>query len=164
MVLLKKARARYPGLRQRQRLASRQNQTGADNLRGLAVAANALQSDGAVHDAVSPDLSAALEAPDTIDLDPHADSSHNGHSVPAISLASSTATPTLTTTTNTDDPSHTSTGPDHLPDYIVKSIGPNGWAIITNEHDWYHVLREKAFAVWADGVCNVLVELGGGIE
>jgi len=38
-------------------------------------------------------------------------------------------------------------------------MGPNGWREIRSMDDWYSVLREKAFSVWADGVCNVLVEL-----
>jgi hypothetical protein len=41
----------------------------------------------------------------------------------------------------------------------VKTVGPDGWKIVGNAEDWYHVLTERAFAVWADGVCNVIVEL-----
>ncbi|KAF3046698.1 hypothetical protein E8E11_005748 [Didymella keratinophila] len=43
--------------------------------------------------------------------------------------------------------------------YIVKTIGPNGWQIIDSAQTWYHVLTERAFAMWADGVCNIIVEL-----
>lgn len=42
---------------------------------------------------------------------------------------------------------------------VIKSLGPEGWRQICNADDWYSVLMEKAFAVWADGVCNVLVEM-----
>lgn len=45
------------------------------------------------------------------------------------------------------------------PRYTIKSIGPDGWREIAGEDDWYNMLREKAFAIWADGVCNVLVEV-----
>lgn len=42
---------------------------------------------------------------------------------------------------------------------VIKSLGPEGWRQICNADDWCSVLREKAFAVWADGICNVLVEM-----
>lgn len=44
--------------------------------------------------------------------------------------------------------------------YMVKTIGSNGWQIIDSPQTWYHVLTERAFAMWADGVCNIIVELG----
>jgi hypothetical protein len=53
-------------------------------------------------------------------------------------------------------------GAELFPRYIVKSISPEGWREIRSADDWYSVLREKAFAIWADGVCNVLVELVDG--
>lgn len=43
--------------------------------------------------------------------------------------------------------------------YTVKTIGPKGWQIIDSAQTWYHVLTERAFAMWADGVCNMIVEL-----
>lgn len=46
------------------------------------------------------------------------------------------------------------------PTYIVKTVGPTGWKVIDSAEDWYHVLTERAFATWADGVCNILVEVG----
>jgi hypothetical protein len=45
--------------------------------------------------------------------------------------------------------------------YTVKTIGPSGWQVIDSAQTWYHVLTERAFAMWADGVCNIIVELGG---
>lgn len=44
--------------------------------------------------------------------------------------------------------------------YSVKTVGPNGWHVIDGAQTWYHVLTERAFAIWADGVCNIIVELG----
>lgn len=43
--------------------------------------------------------------------------------------------------------------------YSVKTVGPNGWHTIDSAQTWYHVLTERAFAMWADGVCNIIVEL-----
>lgn len=45
--------------------------------------------------------------------------------------------------------------------YVVKTIGPAGWRVIDSAESWYHVLTERAFATWADGVCNIIVEMGG---
>ncbi|KAF9698866.1 hypothetical protein EKO04_003187 [Ascochyta lentis] len=50
--------------------------------------------------------------------------------------------------------------PTH-PHFTVKTIGPLGWQVVDNAETWYHVLTERAFATWADGVCNFIVELGG---
>ncbi|KAF3045654.1 hypothetical protein E8E12_011013 [Didymella heteroderae] len=44
--------------------------------------------------------------------------------------------------------------------HTVKTIGSNGWQIIDSAQTWYHVLTERAFEMWADGVCNIIVELG----
>lgn len=43
--------------------------------------------------------------------------------------------------------------------YTIKTIGPSGWQIIDSAQSWYHVLTERAFAIWADGVCNIIVHL-----
>ncbi|KZM19792.1 uncharacterized protein EKO05_0004082 [Ascochyta rabiei] len=50
---------------------------------------------------------------------------------------------------------------DVSPRYTVKTIGPMGWQVVDNAETWYHVLTERAFAAWADGVCNFIVELRG---
>lgn len=50
------------------------------------------------------------------------------------------------------------------PQYTVKTIGPMGWQVIDSAETWYHVLTERAFATWADGVCNVIVELRSEME
>jgi hypothetical protein len=89
-----------------------------DNLRGLAVAANALHSPT---------------------IDPV--TSHNGHTTPPdVPIAPKSAEPKSA-------------------QYTVKTIGPTGWQVIDNAETWYHVLTERAFATWADGVCNIIVEL-----
>ena len=44
--------------------------------------------------------------------------------------------------------------------YTIKTVGPTGWQPIDNAETWYHILTERAFATWADGVCNIIVELG----
>lgn len=43
--------------------------------------------------------------------------------------------------------------------YTIKTIGPAGWQTIDNAETWYHILTERAFATWADGVCNIIIEL-----
>lgn len=43
--------------------------------------------------------------------------------------------------------------------YTVKTIGPTGWQLIESAESWYDALTERAFATWADGVCNIIVEL-----
>ena len=43
--------------------------------------------------------------------------------------------------------------------YTIKTISPTGWQAIDNAKTWYHILTERAFATWADGVCNIIVEL-----
>ncbi|KAJ4366650.1 hypothetical protein N0V95_000151 [Ascochyta clinopodiicola] len=50
---------------------------------------------------------------------------------------------------------------DAGPRHTVKTIGPTGWQVVENAESWYHVLTERAFATWADGVCNFIVELRG---
>jgi hypothetical protein len=136
--LLKKAKARYPEVRAR---LHPQSESGSDNLRGLAAAANALQSGDAHH---GPGIIPA----ETI---AHFSSSEHTISVPPTPISAVDNTPMFDM--------HHESGAELLPRYIVKSIGPEGWREIRNADDWYSVLREKAFAVWADGVCNVLVEL-----
>jgi hypothetical protein len=141
--LLKRAKARYPEIRAT--LVPQESGAGAGSLQGLAAAANALQCEDTHHEpstAGAPSPSAAF-----------ADSS--------IAKDTSPASPTSVSTVNNTSLFHVSHDPEaqFLPRYIVKSIGPEGWREIRNADDWYSVLREKAFAVWADGVCNVLVEL-----
>ena len=59
-------------------------------------------------------------------------------------------------------PQSATSGSSSATKYVVKTIGPTGWQVIDSAETWYHVLTERAFATWADGVCNVIVELGAG--
>ena len=56
-------------------------------------------------------------------------------------------------------PQQTTPLSDSASTYTVKTIGPTGWQVIDSAESWYHVLTERAFATWADGVCNIIVEL-----
>jgi hypothetical protein len=53
------------------------------------------------------------------------------------------------------------TGPetDFLPQYIVKTVGSDGWETIENAEQWSNLLERRGYEVWADGVVNVIVEL-----
>jgi hypothetical protein len=141
--LLKKTKAKYPQIVPR--LKPQESNPGTGSLQGLAAAANALQTEDTHHE-----LGAmGNRSPSTLFADP------------SIPKGVSSASPTSVSIVNNNPIDHA----DHdvetqlLPRYVIKSIGPEGWREIRNADDWYSVLREKAFAVWADGVCNVLVEL-----
>jgi hypothetical protein len=138
VILLKAARDKYPELRAEH--GFQDVEPGTDNLRGLAAAANALQTEHAQHGASSATalIAQSFSADGTPSVLPTQTSAVNHHSVFPIDSHSETKS---------------------LPRYAIKSIGPQGWRDVRNADDWYSVLREKAFAVWADGVCNVLVEL-----
>ncbi|KAL1796516.1 hypothetical protein ACET3X_005056 [Alternaria dauci] len=138
VILLKAAKHKYPELKTES--VFQDVESGTDNLRGLAAAANALQTEHTQHGTLSstaclPQHSLADGAPSVLP----------------------TPTSTLNNSPIVPNDSHQETM--SLPRYIIKSIGPQGWRNVRNADDWYSVLREKAFAVWADGVCNVLVEL-----
>ncbi|KAI4653711.1 hypothetical protein J4E93_001478 [Alternaria ventricosa] len=135
--LLKAARDRYPELDVG--IGSPDVEPGTDNLRGLAAAANALQTEHALHGISSP-----------INGLPQSSEDDNASILP---------TPTSAVSTRPVFPVDSHAETKSLPRHAIKSIGPQGWRDIRNADDWYSVLREKAFAVWADGVCNVLVEL-----
>jgi hypothetical protein len=123
-----------------------------ESLRGLAVAANALQSE-----AVGPSTRAPPEA-NRHHTDP---TSSPAPGQPAAEEASPapvrpSATPPRTTEPGSRaDPKHS----ELLARCSMKTVGSDGWKVIGSAEDWYHVLSERAFAVWADGVCNVVVEL-----
>jgi hypothetical protein len=141
--LLKKIKAKYP--QTKARLKPQESNPGTGSLQGLAAAANALQTEDAHYE-----LSAmGNRSPSALFVDP------------SIPKGVSSASPTSVSAVDNNALDHA----DHdaetrlLPRYIIKSIGPEGWREIRNADDWYSVLREKAFAVWADGVCNILVEL-----
>lgn len=146
---------------------TKESRIGAESLRGLAAAANALSNEDAIGEDTAPRSAPPTES--------------RQRSVGQISqrLQSNTSSETLPTRPDASLPEETvplastlsavneNQGPTTdidtdvslLPPYVIKTIGPDGWKVITNAKDWYDVLLEKAFAVWADGVCNVLVEL-----
>ncbi|KAH6878343.1 hypothetical protein BKA58DRAFT_93524 [Alternaria rosae] len=137
ILLVKAARDRYPELSMS--IAAHDVEPGTDNLRGLAAAANALQTEHALRGTSS---------------------SFNGLAQVAMEdNVSNFPTPTSATSNHPAFPVDSHAETRSLPRYAIKSIGPQGWRDIRNADNWYSVLREKAFAVWADGVCNVLVEL-----
>lgn len=138
ILLLKAAKDRYPELSVS--VGFRDVEPGIDNLRGLAAAANALQTEHAFHGTSSP-----------FNGLPHQSSEDDNASI--------LPTPTSAVSTHPVFPVDSHAETKSLPRYAIKSVGPQGWRDIRNADDWYSVLREKAFAVWADGVCNVLVEL-----
>lgn len=164
--LLSQAKSRFPELRRRS--VSHGNDIGSNSLRGLAAAANALQSE------VSSTDTARISDSVTQEVNQRPPSELPSTQDPASSSPASTSNPKGLGTCQglASDPSinisHNDTAMengdedtlnDSFPRHIIKTIGPNGWSIIETEQDWYNVLRERAFAVWADGVCNVLVEL-----
>ncbi|RII24015.1 hypothetical protein CUC08_Gglean012847 [Alternaria sp. MG1] len=138
VILLKAAKHKYPELKTEN--VFQDVEPGTDNLRGLAAAANALQTEHAQHEAL----------PSTACLS-QSSSADGPHSV--------LPNPTSTLNNYPIFPNDSHQEIRSLPRYTIKSIGPQGWRDVRNADDWYSVLREKAFAVWADGVCNVLVEL-----
>lgn len=138
VILLKAAKHKYPELKTENVFQG--VEPGTDNLRGLAAAANALQTEHTQHEAL----------PSTACLS-QSSSADGPHSV--------LPNPTSTLNNYPIFPNDSHQEIRSLPRYTIKSIGPQGWRDVRNADDWYSVLREKAFAVWADGVCNVLVEL-----
>lgn len=167
--LLSQAKSRFPELRRPP--APLGNEIGSHSLRGLAAAANALQSD--VSPTEPPKLSdPVLQEDSQRPMNEMSGTQNIAESIPSAltsdtqglaacpgptpDMGTNTSSPNITATSSTND----DTADDECPPrHTIKTIGPNGWTTITTEQDWYHVLREKAFAVWADGVCNVLVEL-----
>ncbi|KAI8938080.1 hypothetical protein NX059_005751 [Plenodomus lindquistii] len=159
--LLLQAKARHPELRRRP--LSHGTDVGGNSLRGLAAAANALQSEVSPAD---PTKSDGLVAQDHVQRPAREMSTpHDTASAldPNVTLGMQGPLLHSKTSPTHHDIAMGNTGEDAFDslstDYIVKTIGPTGWNVIETEQDWYQVLREKAFAVWADGVCNVLVEL-----
>lgn len=164
--LLTQAKATYPELNQH--LVLQEDGIGAESLRGLAAAANALQSETADTAATHPNnaagsersLSFTNEAPVSIvnpaneDCPPADEDVTLAKEVQDVPLASATSTQ-IAPTLNAEAESAS----DGIIRPTIKTLASDGWRIIDNEQDWYNVLREKAFAVWADGVCNVLVDL-----
>lgn len=141
--LLKKAKVKYPQIKAR--LVPQESNPGTGNLQGLAAAANALQTEDAHHEPSTTDH----RSPSALFVDT------------SIPKDVSPASPTSISTVSNNPIVSADHDPEAqcLPRYIIKSLGSEGWREIRNVDDWYSVLREKVFAVWADGVCNVLVEL-----
>ena len=144
--LLQQIQDKYPELKPASEC--QEDEPGTENLRGLAAAANALQTDHAHREEHS-----TTGEPVTTTSAAHPPSTED--------TLGYLSTPTCAFTRNAIF--NAKSGVDAklllLPRYTIKSIGPKGWREIHGMDDWYSVLREKAFSVWADGVCNVLVEL-----
>jgi hypothetical protein len=135
--LLKKARARYPQIREHI-LAHQGSSPGGpttsenpndvtDNLRELAAAANAMQGDNVV----------APQQPST-------STSQNIGSLPQAQLSSVAPV---------------DSEPTSLPRYTVKTVGPSGWEHIENAEQWTDLLLRRSREVWTDGVVNIIIEM-----
>ncbi|KAH7405959.1 hypothetical protein DE146DRAFT_429372 [Phaeosphaeria sp. MPI-PUGE-AT-0046c] len=126
--LLHRVKARYPAIRDSVSVhgvagPGTEMRDSTDNLRELAAAANAMQSD-------------------TVMTSVEADNHHNGTTPMRGSLS----------------PSNDTTA-SRIPRYVIKTVGSNGWEVITNAQQWYDLLRRRSRDVWADGVVNLVVEL-----
>ncbi|OAL56973.1 hypothetical protein IQ07DRAFT_24186 [Pyrenochaeta sp. DS3sAY3a] len=142
--LLQRVKAKYPEIREKVGLQT--GRIGAENLRGLAAAANALsgeaKGDTALDEAHRTSRTAAS---------PEAEPGNSKHTLSAPPSSSApNATLSSTRATDTDK---------QLPRYVIKTLGTDGWQAISGAKEWYDMLLEKAFAVWADGVHNVFIEL-----
>ena len=151
-----------------------ENHASTVNLRGLAAAANALSSTNTNKRTPTPDIASRIESSPLSHL---AKNSNDGEIVtededpitePSASSSSEDAPPILlppATSMSSKElaSSTTTTGSETKlrPHYIIKTISPEGWRIIANAKDWHDMLMQKAFALWADGVCNVIIELTG---
>jgi hypothetical protein len=162
--LVETACTRYPELQTKNSSQGRHldGESGPSNesLRGLAVAANALQSDAADPDTrATPEASsqhAGTTPKPAQDQVAAQGASPNLNKEPSPGTARRSATPSQTAEPESRaDPNPS----ESLARCTMKTIGPDGWEVIGNAEDWYHVLTERAFAVWADGVCNIIVEL-----
>lgn len=166
--LLCNAQSRHAGLRRRPVL---DENMGPNSLRGLAAAANLLQSEIASPSYVGPDPSSiAIRQETTTSPSALLASSREDPllAMPSAAEPGATAASRASSASSKANPAQGIVAMSHIdehesstavPRHVIKTIGASGWSIIDTEQDWYHVLREKAFAVWADGVCNVLVEL-----
>jgi hypothetical protein len=107
-----------------------------DNLRELAAAANAIQSDnitGNAETAVNEPTSTGMVSDPSV-LPPSQDSL-------AASQPPSNPEPTL------------------LPRYVIKTVGPSGWEYIKDAGQWKDLLSRRSVDIWADGVVNMIVDL-----
>ncbi|KAF2132166.1 hypothetical protein P153DRAFT_185452 [Dothidotthia symphoricarpi CBS 119687] len=157
IVLVKKATMMYPELRWKRVSPTDHTQhhvVSDENLRGLAVAANALQTEqadpdvGLVSDVHSPCLGAGANPSDRQYLD---DSKRETSSHGRLPLLDFDAIRSAALDSDVAEM--------WFPRFGVKTLGPEGWRAIANAGDWHRVLLEHAFAYWADGTCNVIVEL-----
>ncbi|KAH7402637.1 hypothetical protein BKA66DRAFT_5978 [Pyrenochaeta sp. MPI-SDFR-AT-0127] len=159
VALLQRAKTKYPEVRDK--VVFQESRIGADNLRGLAAAANALSNENANEEVTAPGLAPPAEGRQrpishaSLAVEPSTSPEPSpAHPDDAFSVAPSTSE--LKGHQVFDD---TDAELKLLPHHVIKTIGPEGWRIISNAKEWYAMLLEMAFAIWADGVCNVLVEL-----
>jgi hypothetical protein len=144
--LLIAAKARYSNVRNRV-VAQNQGPNGmpavtalpnnlTDNLRELAAAANAIQSDNITSNAetaVNEPTSTGIVSDPSV-LPPSQDSL-------AAPQPPSNPEPTL------------------LPRYVIKTVGPSGWEYIKDAEQWKELLSRRSIDIWADGVVNMIVDL-----
>jgi hypothetical protein len=144
--LLIAAKAKYPAVRdcvvaQNHRSNSVPTTTAVpnnftDNLRELAAAANAMQSDNVI---------SSVETP------PKKPMSTNNSGDPSI-------LPPLHDSIPASQPP-SSPSPTLLPRYVIKTIGPSGWEHIQDTEQWKDLLSRRSLEIWADGVVNIMVDL-----
>ncbi|KAJ4374118.1 hypothetical protein N0V83_002859 [Neocucurbitaria cava] len=163
--LLQRAKAKY--LEVGERAVTEESRIGAESLRGLAAAANALSNEDTNGEDTAPRSVPPLESRQRI-VGQRSQVLGSNTSIPSLPTRADVSFPeepdslasALSATNENPGPTtDIDTDVSLLPPYVIKTIGPDGWKVISNAKDWYDVLLEKAFAVWADGVCNVLVEL-----
>ncbi len=154
LVMLNRAEAKY--------LDDQASPATPANLRGLAAAANALSITD-TNKASSTVYSVSPPSPERI---PKEGGTNNSNEGPDAEMTASSPAPTsptypLASASDKDLPSGTNGEPESKPrpHYIIKTVGPEGWKVVANARDWHDMLMQKAFAIWADGTCNVVVEL-----
>jgi hypothetical protein len=145
--LLKRAKAKYPSIREHVKAQNtcstsllatintiNNSSNLTDNLRELAAAANAMQSDNNI-------INGEGSAKKNIDMvtTNEGGTLGDGGAIAADSLA---------------DPETTL-----LPRHVIKTVGPNGWEVIEDAEQWSNLLMRRGLEVWADGVVNMIVEL-----
>lgn len=162
VVLLQRAKAKYPEVRNK--LVTQESRIGAENLRGLAAAANALSNESVNGDSTAPGLAPPIEGrPRPTSLEVERSTSPEPSTTNSKAPHDENAVPSAPFPPDSKDNPIFNDDTDAeiklLPRYIIKTVGPEGWRTIGNAKEWYAMLLEKAYAVWADGVCNVLVEL-----
>jgi hypothetical protein len=147
--LLKRAKARYPEIRERIMQHGERSLRGptindnldnvTDNLRELAAAANAMQGENVI---------AGMESQKPL----NSKTTDDAH--PSTYQPLDTVQQAQFNLSSVADSEHTS-----LPRYTIRTVGPNGWEHIENAEQWSGLLLRRGHEVWADGVVNMIVEM-----